>query len=421
MVSDQHGTRLVPSKNIVSRVLGTTFFLVLASIMALTSAGIYYEVQSVDDPSSFSGCWNWQTEAIIGGNPPYCFYAPFSSVIESIEVSEDQHIREHIEDWESGDIYTEEYRWEDVGDSVVYGFIFDGRYDCMRFVPEFALPEDWVPADIDASFEYPEWCGSSVEGQEGRVYEEGAHPYDDVWMYEAYDVEAMSTFLDAHKITEDRFIPRYYTSKSFVEQDRAESEGEQFTLGTLFCTVPLTVLFLFGADQRPRVVVVDRQARTITRRRSGRFPSFSRTWSDVDFSATTVVRSIREKADWGSSGFDEVGSSTSSHPGLNIVIRYGQYQQVLLFFEDGGDVNVHGQVISDFMAAMGVEFNHHDIHEPQPEMYARPIASSQVNKGGSWGYGPVEDETPPVVSKDEKSTDDETIPSFWSIDEPREP
>src|SRR6056300_1131112 len=145
MVADLDGTRLEPSKSMTLRVVGTVFFLVMASITTLFSLGIYNEAQSVDESPSESGCWNWQTEIIVGGNPPYCFDGTIGGVIESIEVSEDQHIRERTEDLETGETYTEEYRWEDVGDSIVYGFMGDERYYCVRFVPEFALPEDWVP------------------------------------------------------------------------------------------------------------------------------------------------------------------------------------------------------------------------------------------------------------------------------------
>ena len=376
MVADQDGTRLEPSKSMAVRVVGTVFFLMMASITTLFSLGIYNEAQSVDESPSVSGCWNWQTEIIVGGNPPYCFDGTIRGEIESIEVSEDQHIRERVEDWETGYTYTQEYRWEDVGDSIVYGHIEGGRYLCVRYVPEFALPEDWLPADIDDAFEYPDWCGSSAEGQEDRVYEEGAHPYDDVWMYEADDVGAMSSFLYVHKTSETGHMERQYITKSYIEQDRAEwdAEGELFGLGALCCTVPITLLFLFAADQRPRVFVINQQAKTITRRRSGRYPSFSRTWSDVNFSATSVIRSVRQQRHSGAAGADgSLGEVwTTDHPGLNIVISYGPFREVLLFFEDGGDVNVHGPVISDFMAAMGVEINLHGVANPQAEMYARP-------------------------------------------------
>jgi len=392
MVSDQHGTRLEPSESMVVRVVGTVFFLVFAASAALFSVGIYSEAQSDEDSPLVTGCWGYQTEIILGGNPPYC-YESYSDFID-LEVSEDQHVRETTQDPENGELYREEYRWEDVDDSVVYGFIFEGQYYCERFLPEFILEDDWVPEDFDDSFVYPDWCGTSVENQDTRVYEEGAHPYDDVWMYVATDIESMSYSLFAHKNTEDRFSERLYTAKSLVEQERTEweAEGEVFGLWALCCTVPITLLFLFAADTRPRVFVVNRHANTITRRRSGRYPSFSRTWSDVNFKATTVVRSVRQKHHSTGGGPNETPAEhwTTDHPGLNIVIRYGQRQEVLLFFEDGGDVNVHGQVIRDFMAAMGVEFNVDGIPNPQAEMFARPTLQyiAESNGGVSdWNDG----------------------------------
>ena len=47
--------------------------------------------------------------------------------------------------------------------------------------------------------------------------------------------------------------------------------------------------------------------------------------------------------------------------------------------------------------------------------------TSAVNKGAPWGYGPVEDKTQTVVGKDENTTDDDIIPSFWSFDGAEKP
>ena len=390
MVSDHHGTRLEQSKSTFIGVIGTVFFLSLASQTVLFSVGTYQETTSAEDTSVVSGCWSHQAEIILGANPSYCLGETYGEVIDSLEVSEDQHIRENTRDSYTGELYTAEYRWEDLDDSVVYGFIEEGRYRCERFIPEFALENDWVVEDIDRSFEYPDWCGGSVENQDTRVYEEGAHPYDDVWMYWASDVGAMLTFLYEHKTAEDRYSERQYVAKSYVEQERAEWEGYgdvQFGLSALFCTVPITLLFLFAADQRPRVFVIDRQANTIKRKRRGRYPSFSRTWNNVNFPATAVVRSVRQRHHSTSATEDSPAEHwTTDHPGLNIVIEYGRHQHVLLFFEDGGDVNVHGQAISDFMAALGLGFSLEGIHDPQAEMFARPTLRylAESNGAGEW-------------------------------------
>ena len=217
MVSDHRGTRLEQSKSMVIRVIGTVFFLSVASLTTLFSVGPYQETTSVEDTPAVSWCWSHQTEIMLGANPSYCLGETYGEVIDSLEVSEDQHIRENSRDRETGELYMTEYRWKDIDDSVVYGFIEGGRYRCERLIPEFALEDDWVAQDIDGSFEFPAWCGGSVENQDTRVYEEGAHPYDDVWMYWASDVGGMSAFLYVHNIAEDRYIERQYVAKSHVE------------------------------------------------------------------------------------------------------------------------------------------------------------------------------------------------------------
>ncbi len=69
MVSDQNGTRLEPSKSMAVRVVGTVFFLVMASITALFSLGIYNQAQSVDESPSVSGCWNFKLKSLLVAIP----------------------------------------------------------------------------------------------------------------------------------------------------------------------------------------------------------------------------------------------------------------------------------------------------------------------------------------------------------------
>lgn len=380
-VTDEQGIRLEPSGSPVLRVMASVFVLSLAYFSAMFSVGLYQDGGESDVESpSVTGCRESQTEILLGANPTYCFDGTYSAAIE-LTTSEDQHIRESGEDQEYGGTYVSEYRWEDVDDSVVYGYVEEGRYACYRYIPEFVLADDWVVGDFADDFDYPGWCGSAVENQDTRVYEEGPHPYDDVWMYAAHDVGAMTTFLNVHKTTEDRTYHRLYVAKSFVEWERAEwgAEGE-FPSEMLICSVPLTLVLLFAADTRRRVLVVDRGAKSIIRKRRGRFPSFSKTWSDVNFSSTTVVRSVREKQHTTAATEDSPAEQWSSyHDGLNIVFRHGQHQQMVLFFEDGGDINVHGQTITDFMAAIGIKFrpdgiqNQQAFHQRrQAEMFAKP-------------------------------------------------
>ena len=76
--------------------------------------------------------------------------------VNSIEVSEDQHIADP-DGWE----HEVEYRWEDMDGAVVYGFM-EGWYECFRFIPEWALAEDWVVEDFEEPFSFPDWCGSDM-------------------------------------------------------------------------------------------------------------------------------------------------------------------------------------------------------------------------------------------------------------------
>ena len=383
-VADEQGIRLEPSGSPVLRVMASVIVLGLAYSSIMFSVGLLQDGgESVDDSPSVAGCESWQTEVVLGNNPPYCLIETFSNSIE-LEVSEDQHVRERGENQEYGGTYVREYRWEDADDSVVYGYVSEERYTCYRYIPEFVLADDWVVEDFADDFEYPEWCGSAVENQDTRVYEEGAHPYDDVWMYAAHDVGAMTSSLGVHKTTDDRTFQQQYIAKSLVERARAEWEaGEEFPPEMAVCSIPITLVLLFAADTRRRVFVIDRGAKSIIRKRRGRFPSLSKTWTDVDFPATTVVRSVREKQHSTAATEDSPAEHWSTyHNGLNIVFKHGHHQEMALFFEDGGDINVHGQTITDFMAAIGVEFRQGRIQNPQAEMFASPTLQYIAESNG---------------------------------------
>ena len=114
--------------------------LVAASMFLGASASIiqnHTETSSVIDGEE--ACRSDQIEVKIGDNPLYCKWIGFpdSSELVSLEVINTFAIR--FED----DVWVETYRWEDVDESIVYGFIEDGTYFCERLIPEFSLEEDW--------------------------------------------------------------------------------------------------------------------------------------------------------------------------------------------------------------------------------------------------------------------------------------
>jgi len=535
VVSDEQGTRLEPTGGPAVRIAMSLILLVAASMFLGTSASIiqnHTETSSVIDGEE--ACRSDQIEVKIGDNPLYCKWIGFpdSSELVSLEVSEDQHIREEtrFED----DVWVETYRWEDVDESIVYGFIEDGTYFCERLIPEFSLEEDWKVEDLYGSFTYPEWCGTEVADEESRTYEEGAHPYDDVWMYHASDIGAMTTFLHMHKVEENAWSYQEFESRASVAADLAYDAWHEQTgapLELVCCSLPIGLIFLFAADRRRTVFVIDRSSQRITRKRAGSLPSFPTTWSGVDFNSVQLLRSVRIQ-EHRSGGGDEgpVHRWTTQHPGVNVMLTMEGHTQTLFFFEDDNDLTVHEGVLKDLMGAMGVDSDslniveldrgawdrptlHYftevqswdsdgdakhilewyyrqqsvdvvfDRGESVDEVYRRPIyegaglttvanredaerllahvialrdkereaeknkpvdaseskrfgegdgktttkqaasseATSPVNKGGPWGYGPIEDKTPPVVSEDGKSTGDGATSSFWSFDGAEKP
>ncbi len=358
VVSDQHGTRFESASGSAGRVIAGVFLLVLASLPISFSIYLLSGAEETDLPEVSDECWGYQVEIQVGANPPYCLETLGYSTIISLEVSEDQHIREEIQDREDdATTYVNTYRWEEVDSSIVYGFIWDGIYNCVRFIPEFNLEEDWTVASLDGPFSYPEWCDTDYIDEEERTFEEGAHPFDGVWMYDAYDIESMTEFLPRLKVEDNKETYEELVSKALVASNRADSlDAGAISSEMLCCSLPLGLVFLFAADRRRKVFVIDRSSQRITRKRAGSWPSFSTTWSRVDFNSVQLVRSVRIKEH--TSGGGEDGPTkhwTTSHPGVNLVLPMEQSIQTLFFFEDGNDASVHENVLKDLMNVMGAE------------------------------------------------------------------
>ena len=550
VVSDQHGTRFESASGSAGRVIAGVFFLVLASLPISLSTYLLSGAEETNASEVPDECWEDQVEIQVGANPLYCLTIAEVSTIISLEVSEDQHIREEIQDIEDdATTYVDTYRWEEVDSSVVYGFIWDGIYNCVRFIPEFNLEEDWTVESLHGPFSYPEWCGTDYTDEEERTFEEGAHPFDGVLMYDAYDTYEMTEFLPRVIVADNKFSYQLLESKAKVVSDRADwLTSDAIPSEMLCCTLPLGLLFLFAADRRRKVFVIDRSSQRITRKRAGPLPSFSTTWSNVDFNSVQLVRSVRIKEHTSGGGEDgPVKHWTTSHPGVNLVLPMEQSIQTLFFFEDGNDVSVHENVLKDLMNVMGADLDEHLAHgtmlniaegdrgaedrptlqylaesngvskwdddtanfiigwyyesdphfiekypqfEEDPEfmlephgnrpykgMYIRPLYEgagltsvrstedaqrlldhllalrdeetkekeketragkttkggtvdetetserpATINKGGPWGYGPIEEEIPPAtVPKDDGSTENAPTGSFWSFDEAGEP
>ena len=358
VVSDQHGTRFESASGSAGRVIAGVFFLLLASLPISLSIYLLSGAEETYASEVSDECWEYQVEIQVGANPLYCLETLDYSTIISLEVSEDQHIREEIQDIEDdATTYVDTYRWEEVDSSIVYGFISDGRYNCFRVIPEFNLEENWTVESLPGlyRFSYPLWCGDDYTDEESRTFEEGAHPFDGVWMYDADDPYTMTEFLPRVKVEDNKFSYQLLESKAKVVSDRADSlDVDAIPLGALCCCLPLGLVLLFAADRRRKVFVIDRPNQRISRKRAGSLPSFGTTWSRVDFNSVQLVRSVRIKKHTSGGGEDgPVKHWTTSHPGVNLVLRMEQSIQTLFFFEDGDDLSVHQNVLNDLMNVMG--------------------------------------------------------------------
>ena len=365
VVSDQHGTRFESASGSAGRVIAGVFLLLLASLPISLSIYLLSGAEETYASEVLDECWEYQVEIQVGANPLYCLETLDDSTIISVEVSDDQHIREEIQDIEDETTtYVDTYRWEEVDSSIVFGFIYDGTYHCFRSIPESNLEEDWTVESLPGlyRFSYPLWCGDDYTDEEERTFEEGAHPFDGVWMYDADDPYTMTEFLPRVKVEDNKFTYQLLESKAKVVSDRADSVTT-IPFEMLCCSLPLGLVILFAADRRRKVFVIDRSSQRITRKRAGSLPSFSTTWSNVDFNSVQLVRRVRFREHTSGGGEDgPVRSWTTSHPGVNLVLRMEQTIQTLFFFEDGNDVSVHENVLKDLMKVMGADLEEHADH-----------------------------------------------------------
>ena len=110
------------------------------------------------------------------------------------------------------------------------------------------LEEDWVLEDIDCIvFPIPVVVrGRLWTDEETDVYEEGAHPYDGVWMYDAMST-VMSEFPVRHKMknTGTIYLPTYLNPR-LVEQDRMGAPSPPFPFGALVLHLPSRLCFVCG-------------------------------------------------------------------------------------------------------------------------------------------------------------------------------
>ena len=299
---------------------------------------------------------------------------PYTYTLDSLEVSEDQHVREI----DGEDVW--EYRWEDVDNYVVFGVVDEDAYYCYTFLPQTNLGGAWTYADLSVpeGSLHPEWCFTSFNGTERNYSSERPHPYDGVWLYYVGDGDPQQR-LEMHK-NDGLNI----SSIDPVSLASLESEGGGFPI-ELCLTVPLSILLLAAADPRKRGIYFHANTGRFVRKRVGKLPSFQTTWDEVDFSSTKLQRRVRVQRH-----IDEGHKWTTEHPGFDLVISRRNGPIVPVFFEDGGNPQLHESTILALLKGLDVDEQRYRSHLEADEAESieaavSPVQNAEAKDGAASG------------------------------------
>ena len=299
---------------------------------------------------------------------------PYTYTLDSLEVSEDQHVREI----DGEDVW--EYRWEDVDNYVVFGFVDEDAYYCYTFLPQTNLGGAWTYADLSVPEGrlHPEWCFTSFNGTERNYSSERSHPYDGVWLYYVGDGDPQQG------LEMDKNDGLNISSIDPVSLASLESEDGGFPI-ELCLTLPLSLLLLAAADPRKRGIYFHANAGRFVRKRVGKLPSFQTTWDEVDFSSTKLQRRVRVQRH-----YDEGSKWTTEHPGFDLIISRRNGPIVPVFFEDGGNPQLHESTILALLKGLDVDEQRYRSHleadeAESIEAAAPPVQNAEAKDGAASG------------------------------------
>ena len=299
---------------------------------------------------------------------------PYTYTLDSLEVSEDQHVREI----DGEDVW--EYRWEDVDNYVVFGFVDEDAYYCYTFLPQTNLGGAWTYADLSVPEGrlHPEWCFTSFNGTERNYSSERSHPYDGVWLYYVGDGDPQQRL---EMVKNDGLN---ISSIDPVSLASLESEDGGFPI-ELCLTLPLSLLLLAAADPRKRGIYFHANAGRFVRKRVGKLPSFQTTWDEVDFSSTKLQRRVRVQRH-----YDEGSKWTTEHPGFDLIISRRNGPIVPVFFEDGGNPQLHESTILALLKGLDVDEQRYRSHleaaeAESIEAAAPPVQNAEAKDGAASG------------------------------------
>ena len=328
-------------------------------------------------------------------------------LLETLEVSDDQHVKATFGE---GDVH--EYRWEAVDDYVVVGDIFDGEYECMTLLPQSNLNDDWTYADLEIRVgQYnPDWCGTAVDNSTRTYSADEPHPYDGIWLYDVEYGDPMNRLVMIKYDGLDILI-QDGESEAYINGYVDSDERGGFP-GELCLTVPLSLLFLVAADPRKLALYFHINTGKIVRKRVGRYPSFQTTWDEVNFASTDLQRTVRLKHH-----SDDTGDSwTTEHPGFDLIVSRRNGPIVPVFFEDGGNPQLHESTILALLKGLDVDEQRYRSH-----LEADEAESSDVMDTSRAHAPPVADAAAFTVDADAGRKDDGSTGSFWTFDDMDKP
>jgi hypothetical protein len=401
------GVRVVRSRTVKNAVEGAllhipfVFFLIVAILIMLSAL-----LPSIGDEPGVSSdavaqCDYRYLEAYTGDGTLYCMdeMMPYTLVLDSIEQGEENHIRETFEGSQ-----TYEYRWHEERDLVVIGFLDEGRYDCVLFMPETSLPEQWSVSDLkvdDPESYFPSWCGEEASTAE-RNYTEGEDPFDGTWLFVLGEENPEEVIFRTKVVGLTSFYEEWM-SPLWFPSDWGEDEGGVHLMG-LIVVGPLLLLTLFIAGHRNQMVIFDTDEKKLTRKRNAKIPSpFKRVWRGLDVGRVRFDHLVRTREHSSGGGEDgPVHTWTTSHPGVDMMVPTDSGDIVAIFFEYGPNPHLHNFLILDLLDNLGV---------PQ-ETYLVPEAETSPTEDVPREAD--DDEGGHSVEEDKKG--ETNSGAFWSFD-----
>ena len=151
-------------------------------------------------------------------------------------------------------------------------------------------------------------------------------------MFEVGEDAELELYIWAHKETDGAYYYQEWVSlENYAAGWDESSTYFSFAGCMLFITVPVGVLVLMAAYANPRLgMEINHRQRTVVRQQFGRLPSlFKKTLRGVDVEALTLRPNRRFVHH-----SDEYGSSTTEHPGVDLIVNTGRGVHALAFVEN---------------------------------------------------------------------------------------